>query len=149
MVALVTSILALLVLTGGVLRYAKRRPVGTPVSWGEAMVGSAYVFFMSFLAYGIIPHQWLTLAENELGWRASKMVYGPGNLLKPQSLGGPFPFDITYRTVSDSVAAVFYLVFFGGQIGLWLMWQNRGKQATAKTGQVVKSTYGRPLIKQG
>lgn len=149
MVALVFSILVLLVLTGGVVRYAKRRPAGTPVTWGEAMVGAAYVYFMAFLAYGIIPHQWLTLAENELGWRASRMVYGPGNILQPKSLGGNFPFDVTYRTVSDSIAGVFYIVFLGGQIGLWLFWQNRGKRAASKGKQVVKSTYGRPLIKQG
>jgi len=113
------------------------------------MVGATYVYFMAFLAYGIVPHQWLTLAENELGWRASRMVYGPGNILQPRSLGGNFPFDVTYRTVSDSIAAVFYIVFLGGQIGLWLFWQNRGKRAAGKGKQVVKSTYGRPLIKQG
>jgi hypothetical protein len=96
----------------------------------------------------VIPHQWLILAENELGWRADKLAYGPGNILQPIHLGGHFPFDITFRTLSDSIAGVFYIVFLSAQIGIWLMWQNRGKKA-AKGGQVVKSTYGRPLVKQG
>lgn len=148
MVALVTSILFSLAMTYGVLWYAKRRPVGTPVSWGEAMVGSVYVFFLSFLAYGVIPHQWLVLAENELSWRADRIVFGPGNILQPQSQGGWFPFDITYRTVSDSIAAGFYIVFLGAQIWLWSAWQGRDK-AAAKSTAVVTSTYGRPLIKQG
>ena len=68
--------------------------------------------------------------------------------MRPRHLGGWFPFDSTYRTISDSIAAVFYLVFLTSQIGLWLVWQNRGKK-TDKGAQVVKSTYGRPLVKQG
>jgi hypothetical protein len=147
-VALVTAILVALVMTMGILRYARRRPVGTPVTWGEAMVGAAYVYFLCFLAYGVIPHQWLTLAENELGWRVDRLFVGPGGIVRPRHLGGWFPFDITYRTISDSIAAVFYIVFLTSQIGLWLVWQNRGKK-TDKGAQVVKSTYGRPLVKQG
>jgi hypothetical protein len=147
-VALVTSILAAVLMTWGVLWYAKRRPVGTPVTWGEASVGAAYVYFLSFLAYGVIPHQWLTLAENELSWRADRLVLGPGEILKPQNQGGWLPLDITYRTVSDSIAALFYIVFLGAQIWLWVVWQGRDKRKDAGA-EVVKSTYGRPLIKQG
>jgi hypothetical protein len=147
-VALIISIIAGVLMTVGVLRYAQRRTVGTPVSWGEAMVGAVYVYFLCFLAYGVIPHQWLQLAENELNWRADRMVFGPGNILQPKSAGGWLPFNITYRTVSDSVAGVFYVVFLTGQVMLWLVWQNRGK-AAGKGTQLVKSTYGRPLIKQG
>lgn len=148
MVALVTSLLITVLMTYGVLWYAKRRPVGTPVSWGEAMVGSVYVFFVAFLAYGVVPHQWLTLAENELSWRADRIVHGPGEILKPQADGGWLPLTITYRTVSDSIAGAFYVVFLGGQIWLWGAWQGRDK-AAAKGTDIVKSTYGRPLIKQG
>jgi hypothetical protein len=147
-VALVTSTLAAALMTWGIMRYATRRPVGTPITWGEAMVGAAYVFFLSFLAYGVIPHQWLQLAENELSWREDRLVFGPGNLLQPISQGGWFPFDITYRAISDSIAAMLYIVFLGVQIWLWSKWQNRGK-AAARTPEIARSTYGRPLIKQG
>ena len=148
MVALITAILVAAAMTVGVFWYARRRPVCQPFSWGQAMAGSAYVYFLLFLSYGVIPHQWLILAENELGWRADKLAYGPGNILQPIHLGGHFPFDITFRTLSDSVAAVIYIVFLTAQIGIWRMWQNRGKRAD-KGGQVGKSTYGRPLVKQG
>lgn len=141
MVALVVSIIAAVVMTIGILWYARRRPKGTPDTWGEAMLGSAYVFFLAFLAYGIIPHQWLTLAENELSWRADRLVVSPAD-------GPLIPFDITYRTLSDSIAGVFYVIFLGGQIWLWLVWQNRDKQKDKST-EVVKSSYGRPLVKQG
>ncbi|MEL7158998.1 MAG: hypothetical protein AAFN30_20725, partial [Actinomycetota bacterium] len=129
MVALVTSLLATALMTWGVLWYAKRRPVGTPVSWGEALTGSLYVFFLAFLAYGIVPHQWLTLAENELSWRADRILIGPGDLNEPDVKLGLFPFDVTYRTISDSIAGAFYVVFLGGQIWLWSVWQTRDKAA--------------------
>ena len=148
MVALVTSILVAVAMTAGVLAYAKRRPVGTPVTWGEAMLGATYVFFLAFLAYGVIPHQWLTLAENELSWRADRTVFGPGNILQPKSAGGWLPFDVTYRTISDSIAGAFYVVFLGAQIWLWGAWQGRDRSASKST-DIAKSAYGRPLIKQG
>ncbi|MFV0522898.1 MAG: hypothetical protein ACK5RL_00110 [Acidimicrobiales bacterium] len=148
MVALITSILVAAAMTAGIVWYARRRPEGTPLMWGEAMAAAIYVFFLSFLAFGIIPHQWLTLAENELSWRADRMVWGPANILRPQSQGGWFPFDVTYRTVSDSIGALFYVVFFGAFMKLWVDWQNRGKSAE-KRAAVATSTYGRPLVKQG
>lgn len=148
MVALVTSLIATALMTWGVLWYAKRRPVGTPVSWGEALVGSLYVFFLAFLAYGIVPHQWLTLAENELSWRADRILIGPGDLNEPEIKLALFPFDVTYRTISDSIAGAFYVVFLGGQIWLWSVWQTRDK-AAEKSAEIVKSAYGRPLVKQG
>ena len=28
-----------------------------------------YVFGLLFVAYGVVPHQWITHADSELGWR--------------------------------------------------------------------------------
>jgi hypothetical protein len=53
MVALVTSTLVMLVMVGAIFPYMKRRPVGTPLTWGEAMFASVYVFFILFWAYGV------------------------------------------------------------------------------------------------
>ncbi len=151
MAALLTSIVFSVLMSFGVFIYARRRPVGTPVTWGEAMVGSVYVFFLAFMAYGVIPHQWLTLAENEWGFRADRILYGPGDIVRPISQGGWFPFDITYRALSDIVATLFYVVFLGVQIWMWAAWQNRGKTADSRAQAALSQTssFGRPLIKQG
>lgn len=127
--------------------YAKRRSVDRETTWGEAMVGSAYVFFIMFIAFGIVPHQWLTYAENERSWTAEKLFFGLGGAVKPIAEGGWFPFTLTYRTISDSIAAIIYIVFLGAMTGLWGMWQTRGKKTSGT--EVVKSTYGRPLVKRG
>lgn len=151
MAALVTSTVFAILMSIGIFAYATRRPVGTPVTWGEAMVGAVYVFFLAFLAYGVIPHQWLTLAENEWGFRADRILSGKGDIVKPISQGGWFPFDVTYQAISDTIAVLFYVVFLGAQIWMWAAWQNRGKKSDAKAQAAIAKTssFGRPLIKQG
>ncbi|MYE65274.1 MAG: hypothetical protein F4231_05100, partial [Acidimicrobiaceae bacterium] len=73
MVAFALSILVTVVLIGAILAYMQRRPVGAPVTWGEAMFGSMIVFFAMFWVYGVVPHQFLTWADNELNWRTDKL----------------------------------------------------------------------------
>ena len=57
--------------------YAKRRKVGTPVTWGEAVLAGTYVFALLFMIYGVVPHQWLTYADTDLKWRKDAIVAGP------------------------------------------------------------------------
>ena len=151
MVAFIGSLLVTILGTALIIPMAKRRPVGTPLTWGEAMVASVWAFFLMFWAYGLVPHLWLTWAGNELGWRPDKIVYGPWDILKPQSMEGWLPFTITYQTIRDIVAVLIYVVFLVGQVWLWIWWQNRGKRAEAA--QVAKasitSEYGRPLVRKG
>jgi hypothetical protein len=139
MVALVFSTLILVLGTAAVVAYARRRPQGQALTWGEAMVAATFVYLLMGLAYGIVPHQWLTFADNELGWRSDKIVYGPGDVLNN------IPFTITYQIIRDIIAAGIYIVFLGGQIALWAIWQGRGKQ---KQRELPTSSFGRPLVKK-
>ena len=145
MVAFALSIVVTVALVGAILAYAKRRPVGTPVTWGEAMFGSMIVFFAMFWVYGVVPHQWLTWADNELNWRTDKLFVGPGGILRAQAQGGSFPFTITYVVTRDIIASGIYVVGVGAQVWLWMVWQNRGKAAEA----VELSSFGRPLVREG
>ena len=70
MVAFTASVLVgILVLVVPYVIAKRRRPEPAPLTWGEAMVAALWAFFVSFWWYGIIPHQWLTFADNELLWR--------------------------------------------------------------------------------
>ena len=139
MVAFVVSLVALGLAVGAIVVVARRRPPGSPVTWGEAMMAATYAFFVMFLAYGIVPHQWLAWADNELNWRADKILYGPGDLF------AKLPFTLTYQVLRDLIAAGLYVVFLGGQVYLWSMWQARGK---TKPAELPVSSYGRPLVKK-
>ena len=150
MVALVSALLILVVLCSLVVPMSKRRPVGTPITWGEAMVASVYAFFLMFWAYGVIPHLWLSWADNELQWRPDNFLYGPGSIFKPQTQGGWFPLTLSYQTLRDLIAVGIYVVFLGSQMALWSWWQKRGKRAEAATSTaVVESEFGRPLVRKG
>jgi hypothetical protein len=137
---LVAFICTLLVGIGGVvavLAYGKRRPVGAPLSWGEAMAGALVVMFLFLWWYGVIPHQWLTWAGSELGWRTDKV------LLEPT---GNQPLTVSYQTLRDIVAVVIYGVGLALHITMWVVWNDRGK---AKPVEIPASRYGRPLVRKG
>jgi hypothetical protein len=139
MVALAISLLVTLGLTALIAWYGLRvRPPGTPLSWGEAMGAATFVFLVMFLAYGVVPHQWLTWADNELNWRADRFVLGPGRILDA------LPFTVTYQVVRDIIAAGIYIVFLGVQIALWSIWQRRGQ---TRPKELPTSAFGRPLVK--
>jgi hypothetical protein len=136
--------------TGGallVLPYMKRRPKGTPTSWGEAMLAATYVFGLMFIAFGVAPHQFIDHADKELGWTKNLIIYGPGDIFKPTALGGSFPITMSYEAVRDIVVIVIHLWFFALLIVLWSKWQKRG-DATPST-ELATSSFGRPLVKKG
>jgi hypothetical protein len=136
-----TLVLALVIIPVG-----KRRAVNRKATWGEAMFGSAYVFGVMFLAFGVVPHQWIDHADKDLGWRKDKIIYGPFDILKPQAMGGPFPFTISYEAVRDIIVLVIHGVFFALMIYLFAWWQKRG---VVKPKEIETSSYGRPLVRRG
>ena len=140
MVAFVFSLIATVAFTAVGPLYARRRAPGTPLTWGEAMVAALFVFFVMFLAWGVLPHQWLSYADNDLQWRKDKIVMGPGDVFDRF-----LPFTITYEAVRDILAAGIYIVTLGVMIALWAQWQNRGKE---KPKELPTSAYGRPLVKK-
>lgn len=130
-----------------VIPYAKRRPKDRPASWGEAMLGSTYAFLAMFIAFGVVPHQYVDYADKELGWSKTYIIYGPFDILKPQALGGPFPFTMSYEAIRDIAVIIIHAYYFGLIIYLWAMWQKRGTEKPST--ELATSTYGRPLVKKG
>ena len=64
------------------------------------------------LAYGIVPHQWLTFADNQLLWRPDKLMLGiSGDGVKlgatAKDLGGTGRIIVNAQAVRDMVAAVY------------------------------------------
>jgi hypothetical protein len=131
-------------LIGAGIEYGKRRPVDQKATWGEAMFGGMYAFAVMFLAYGVVPHQWIDHADKDLGWRKDKILFGPGDILKPKALGGNFPVTLSYEALRDIIVVVIYVIFVGAAAFCFSWWQKRGE----KTEKAPTSTYGRPLVKK-
>ncbi|MGB0114031.1 MAG: hypothetical protein WBP59_12480 [Ilumatobacteraceae bacterium] len=143
--AFIVSLVATLVLSLAIIPYGKRRPVGAPFSWGEAMLASTYMFGVLFLAFGILPHQFIDHADKDLGWSRDKLIYGPWGILKPESAGGWNPITLQYEAVRDTVVVLLHAALFGLYIYLAIWWQKRGD---VKPKEIPTSTYGRPLVKK-
>jgi hypothetical protein len=143
MVAFLTALVVVVGLTGAAMAYGRRRPLGTPLSWGEAMAAAFYVFFVIFLAYGVLPHQWLAWADSQLGWRSDKILMGPASV-QHRSIKFAVPITVSYQTLRDIIAAGIYIVGLGMQMALWSVWQKRGTQ---KPKEIETSAFGRPLVR--
>jgi hypothetical protein len=148
--AFVSSILVLVIGVGICLFVGSRRPVGTPLTWGEAFLAATFGFALMVVAYGVVPHQWLNYADNELLWRPDRILLGIssaglkfGNAAK--TMGGSGRVLVTYQTLRDIIAATLYIVFLGGQMVLWSIWQKRGR---TRGGLEPTSRFGRPVIRK-
>jgi hypothetical protein len=139
-VAFTGSLLLMFASAAVVVLYAKRRPVGTSLSWGEAMASATYCTMALFWAFGVVPHQWLTYAEGDLAMRSDSILAGPGST----GIAQWSPIVISKQTLSDSIAVGLYGLAFVLTIVLWSVWQGRGDK---KTDEVETSNYGRPLVK--
>ena len=150
MAAFVSSIIILILGIAICMYVGGRRPIGTPLTWGEAFAAGTFAFALMVVAYGVVPHQWLDWADNELGWRPDKLLVafsadGVKFNEAAADLGGRGRIIISYETLRDIVAAGLYIVFLGGQMYLWSIWQKRGR---AKAGIEPTSRFGRPVIRK-
>jgi hypothetical protein len=137
LVAFISTLLVGFVGVAAVVLYGRRRPIGAPLSWGEAMAAAVFAMFLFLWWYGVIPHQWLTYAEGELSWRPDKLILEPT---------GVQPVTVSYKTLADIIAVVIYGVGIALHVGLWAVWNDRGKR---KPAEVPASRYGRPLVRKG
>ena len=144
--AFIASIILTAVLAYGVIWVGKRRSVDRTATWGEAMFGSVYVFGVMFVAFGVIPHQFIEHADKNLGWRKDKLLFGPFDVLKPKSFGGPFPFTLSYEAIRDTIVLVIHVVLVTVMVLMFNWWQKRGE---VKPKAIATSTYGRPLVRKG
>jgi hypothetical protein len=143
--AFIVSFVATVVLSLAIIPFGKRRPVDKPLLWGDALLGATYLFGLLFLAFGVVPHQWIDHADKDLGWSRDKLIFGPGGILKPESAGGWNPITLQYEAVRDIIVVLIHVVFFGLYIYLAVWWQKRGE---VKPKELPTSTYGRPLVKK-
>jgi hypothetical protein len=136
-VALISTLIVGIAGVVAVLLYGRRRPVGAPLSWGEAMAAAVFTFFLFFWWYGVIPHQWLTYADNELGWTVDNY------LIQSTSVQ---PLTIPWLVIRDFVVLGIYGIGIALHVGMWAVWQDRAKE---KPAVVPASRYGRPLVREG
>ena len=145
--AFLLSFFGTIALTLAVIPYGKRRPVGKPVSWGEAMLGAFYAFAVHAprLRHRARTSGSTTPTATSAG--QGQDIIGPGGILQPQADGGWFPFTLQYEAVRDIVVVIIHVIFFGLVIFIFTWWQKRGTAAKPGT-EIETSSFGRPLVKK-
>ena len=150
MAAFLASVIVFALGVGVCALVGRARPIGTPVTWGEAFVAGPFVFALMLLAYGIIPHQWLKYADNDLLWRSDKIFVGLSmwHLKTGKAathMAGAGRILINFQALRDVIAALIYIVMLGFQVLVWSKWQKRGQ---AKPELEPTSKFGRPVIRE-
>ena len=145
MVAIWTSFVITGLMIGTIFVYGKRRTVGRPTSWGEAMIGSVFIFMLFVMVFGVLPDRWIKYTDNELGWSVENFLFTEGQWVD----GDPFtfpPFRMDKKKLSDIIVVVEHLVALAAVPFVVFWWQKRGK-----AGPVAEpiSDFGRPLVKGG
>ncbi len=148
MMALIVAAIATFGMAALVPVYARFRPIGTPHTWGEAMLGAVFVFFLMFVAYGVLPHQWLAYADSPVrNWRSDQFfnpwlgLTGAKGLIPIKGFGQIL---LPKAAVKDIVAVLIYGVELVLHVMLWGYWQKRG---TKKKVVATASDFGRPLVR--
>ena len=144
MIAFATSLLLALACNGAVLLYSKRRAPGAPLSWGEAMAAAIFAWVVFNLWYGVVPHQWITLADSQWNWRSDRIVSGPWGIFEANKI---LPFTISYQVLRDLVVTLIYGAGLSLHVFHWVQWNNRSKPKAEVT--PATTTYGRPLARKG
>jgi len=132
----------------------RRRPPGTPLTWGEAFVGATFVFGVLLLAYGVVPNEWMKWADNGLLWRPDRIwfavstkmpVFFTGTNAAVEAAAGRGRIIVSFQALRDIIAAGIYILMLVAQVWLWIVFQKRGrKQATAEVERT--SSFGRPVV---
>jgi hypothetical protein len=117
------------------------RPQDRQTTWAEAMAGAVGAFFLMTLAYGVIPHEWITYSDKYLNWTPDKFLLET-YLIKPN-----------YQQVRDFIVVLIYGAFVGANLRLWVMWQQRlipKPEPATEEGKVLRtSRFGRPVKARG
>ena len=143
MIAFATSLLLALAGDAAVIAYSRRRLPGRVLTWGEAMAAAVFTLTMMMLWYGVIPHQWITLADTEWKWRPDRLFLGPFDIFEQGTI---LPFKVTYVVLRDFITLAIYGAGLTLHVYHWVQWQNRSK---SKAVVVPTTAYGRPLVRKG
>jgi hypothetical protein len=148
--AIIVDLVLLALVAHGLLMVVSRKPqpADYKASWAECFLGAVATFALMALAYGVIPHEWMTLANGYMGWgNTSKfLVQSNQNML---FFPWNWPTNIDYPALRDVVVSLIYGALLGLNIAVFVMWQKRNqvveKPATAETAPAKRSRFGRPV----
>lgn len=111
------------------------------LTWALATVGAFLFTLEMIILLGVVPNQWLSLAQGTLDWSERKILFEvPRWLVLNNSI------SISFGMLKDVIAAGYSTTVLAAVAVGAYRWQERGKRA-ARPKPAVTSVYGRPVVK--
>jgi hypothetical protein len=147
--AIIVDLVLLILVAHGLLMVVSRapKPADHKATWVECFLGAVATFALMTLAYGVIPHEWLTFANGYLEWGdTSKFIWQSSQdmLFFPWQ----WPFNLDYPALRDIVVSIIYGAMLGLNVVLFVLWQKRNvvvEKPAPDTMPAKRSRFGRPL----
>ena len=115
---------------------------GRKLTWALATVGAFLFTLEMMILVGIVPNQWLNLAQGTLDWSERKIF-----LTIPKWLVLNNNVAISYGTLKDIIVAGYTTTVVAGVAVAAYLWQERDKRAARKAAVTTTSVYGRTVVK--
>lgn len=130
----------LLAMAGLTLAFLYRRPM----TWARASLGAMLFTSLMMILFGVIPNQWLNLAQGPWEWTSARIL-----LEVPRWLVLNNEVNISYEVIKDGVLQGYILTVTGAIVVGMYQWQEREKKRAAGPPPRPVSVYGRPVTKIG
>jgi hypothetical protein len=116
---------------------------GRTLTWALATVGAFLFTLEMIILLGIVPNQFLNLAQGSLDWSEREIVFTiPKWLVLNNNV------SLSYGTLKDLITAGYSTTVLAAVIVGAYRWQERGKRA-ARPKPTTTSMWGRPVTKGG
>ncbi len=116
---------------------------GRPLTWALATVGAFLFTLEMIILLGIVPNQFLNLAQGTLDWSERKTVFTiPRWLVLNNNV------SLSFGTLKDLVTAGYSTTVLAAVAVGAYQWQERGKRAS-RPKPTTTSMWGRPVTKGG
>jgi hypothetical protein len=124
-----------MILAGATLAFV----YGRPFTWARAAIGAWLFTAMAVVVFGVIPNQWVALAQASLEWTPQKtLVTIPPALVLGNEL------SISYATLQQMIIGGYPVVMLGLIATVMVQWQKRTR-AVKKARPTPVSAFGRPM----
>lgn len=115
------------------------------MTWARASFAAFLVWMEFVVIYGIVPSEWLNLAQTDLDWSPTKIFF-----TFPEWLVLGNEVAISYSALKDIISGGYNMTVLVGAAVLAYKMQDirKGRPAAAEPAPVT-SPYGRPLVRRG
>lgn len=113
------------------------------MTWSKALFGAFLAWIELLLLFGIVPSEWLNLAQTDLDWSTQRIAF-----TIPPALVLGNEIAISWGVAKDTISTVWHLAMIPA-VAIFALEVQRmydGRPATAEKVEK-RSPYGRPLVK--